>query len=199
MILPAQNIRKLCTQGWMRPTDVTALKVDGFGRENVEVVEFINVKMITPFVERGEFMGKTFGLGSCTYDFTLDQVLTEDNELLSEYVVEPLEAVLASTKEFVDMPFNVCGSILDKSSWARMFMSAFNTHFDPGFYGYPTLELVNLSKKPIHLIQGMPIIQMKFEQLIENTELPYKGKYNGQPARPIMAIEGQGPWGCKTK
>jgi deoxycytidine triphosphate deaminase len=154
--------------------------------------------MIEPFVERGEFMGKTLGLGPCTYDFTLDQILPEDNKFYTKYMVEHGEFVLASTIEKVDIPFNVCGSIYDKSSRAREGMSAFNTHFDPGFFGYPTLELINFSKKPLHLIRGMAIIQMKFEYLTEETEMPYQGKYNNQPARPVAAKESAGIWGAKA-
>jgi dCTP deaminase len=181
----------------MRPTGVIVSNVDGFGRENVEAREFTSVRMIEPFAERTEFMGKTFGLGPCTYDFRLDKVLNEDNESSDEYVLAPGEFILASTIERVDIPFNVCGSIYDKSSRAREGMSAFNTHFDPGFFGYPTLELVNFSKKPIHLIRGMAIIQMKFEYLLEATEMPYQGKYSNQPARPVASLEGEGVWGCK--
>lgn len=196
-VLPAQHIRRLCTRGWMRPTGVVESSVDGFGRENVEAIEFKLTRMIEPFTERGEFMGKTFGLGPCTYDFRLDQVLNEANEFSNEYVLEPGEFILASTLERVNIPFNVCGSIYDKSSRAREGMSAFNTHFDPGFFGYPTLELVNFSKKPIHLIKGMAIIQMKFEYLAEETDMPYQGKYNNQPAKPVASREGSGAWGCK--
>lgn len=193
-VLPAQHIRRLCTKGWMRPTSVTEISVDGFGRENVESIEFKLVKLIEPFTERSEFLGKTFGLGPATYDFRLDLILNEDNDTFDEYEIKPGEFVLASTLEQVNIPFNVCGSILDKSSRAREGMSAFNTHFDPGFFGYPTLELVNFSRKPIHLIKGMAIVQMKFEYLAEETDMPYAGRYNGQPAQPIRAKEATGAW-----
>lgn len=196
-VLPAQHIRRLCVQGWLRPITVTEARVDHEGVQHPGMWECKRAHLISPFVERGEFMGKTLGLGPATYDFTLDKVLNEDNEISEEYVLSPGEFILASTVEKVDIPFNVCGSILDKSSRAREGMSAFNTHFDPGFFGYPTLELVNFSKKPIHLIKGMPIIQMKFEYLAEETEMPYAGKYNDQPAKPIAAREGVGAWGCK--
>lgn len=195
--LPAQHIRRLCTKGWMRPIGTVQMSVSPCGEGTIEVMEYTNVKLIEPFVERGEFMGKTFGLGPCTYDFTLDKVLNEDNQLSDEYVIEPGEFVLASTIEKVDLPFDVCGSIYDKSSRAREGMSAFNTHFDPGFFGFPTLELVNFSKKAIHLIRGMAIIQMKFEYLAEGTDMPYQGKYNNQPAKPVVSREGVGAWGCK--
>ena len=153
-------------------------------------------QMISPFTERGEAFGKTFGLGPCTYDFRLNHILGKHNQLLSEYTVVPGEFVLASTIEKVAFPHNICGTILDKSSMSRKGISAFNTHFDPGFIGYPTVELVNLSNENVKLVHGLPIIQMKFEMLLAETDMPYQGKYQNQPNRPVEAKEGCGAWGA---
>lgn len=196
MILPAQMIRKLCIDGWRVPPNEAEQELIRISNGNSFYTSEVR-KLVHPFVERGEFEGKTYGLGPCTYDFRLDQILTEANDLVTEHTLEPGEPCLASSIECVAFPYYLCGTILDKSSWARKFVSAFNTHFDPGFIGYPTIELVNLSRQPVTLRHGMPIIQMKFEQLVAPTDIPYKGKYNHQPAWPVKAKEGAGAWGAR--
>lgn len=147
----------------------------------------IERKMIDPWFERTIYEGMSYGLGPCTYDFRLDQILTEDNTIQLRYDLAPGEAILVSTIEEVSIPDFICASVLDKSSFARKFMSAFNTHFDPGFKGFPTIELVNLGPNVIELKQGMPICQFKFETLDMATEKPYIGKYQNQIARPMPA------------
>lgn len=184
-VLPAQDIRRLCKQGWMK---------FGNGPDTISVTKEY---LISPFTERGEFKGKTYGLGPCSFDLRLKHILTKDNKLADSYVIQRGEFILVSTIERVSLPHNVCGTVLDKSSWARKGLSAFNTHFDPGFYGYPTIELVNLGPETLPIEIGLPIVQMKFEYLASETELPYQGKYSNQPDRPVEAIEGQGEWGAQ--
>ncbi len=133
--------------------------------------------LIDPFVERDVVNGKSFGLSACTYDCRIDQGL----------ILEPGQAALASTLELVRLPHNICGSILDKSTYARLFLTAFNTHIDPGFCGYVTVELVNLGEEPIHMQPRDPLCQLKFEWLDYPTELPYKGKYQSQERGPQKA------------
>ena len=92
------------------------------------------------------------------------------------------------------MPDDVGAQVMDKSSWARKGLSVFNTHFDPGFEGYPTLELVNHGPSVLHFIPGTAICQFKFERMESSTEMPYKGRYSNQPPRPVEAIEGTSEW-----
>lgn len=135
--------------------------------------------LISPFSERTVFDGKTFGLGPCTYDCRIDQPL----QLL------PGATALASTMERFVLPDRICGTVLDKSSFARIFVSAFNTHLDPGWEGYLTVELVNLGTTVVEFIPGAPLCQIKFEWLDTRTDRPYQGKYQGQGPRPTKAIE----------
>src|SRR5678815_4810886 len=121
------------------------------------------VSLITPFTERGVIRGKSYGLSACTYDCRIAEDL----------VLEPGQAALASTLEHFCLPDNVCGSVLDKSSYARVFVSAFNTHLDPGWSGYLTVELANLGLEVVRYTIGDPVCQIKFEWLDEPTDLPY--------------------------
>ena len=133
--------------------------------------------MIDPFTEREVVNGKSFGLSACTYDCRIDDGL----------ILEPGQSALASTLEYIRLPHNVCASILDKSTYARWFLTAFNTHIDPGFCGYVTVELVNLGNESINLQSGDPLCQLKFEWLDYPTELPYVGKYQDQERGPQPA------------
>jgi dCTP deaminase len=135
------------------------------------------VLLIDPFTERGIVNGKSFGLSACTYDCRIAEDLT----------IEPGRAALASTIERFAIPDTVCGSVLDKSSWARVFVSAFNTHLDPGWKGWLTVELVNLGHGAVRFQRGDPVCQIKFEWLDEPTDRPYRGKYMHQEEGPQAA------------
>ena len=180
-ILSAQSIKRLCVD-----TDTP---------------------LITPFVERGVVAGKSFGLSACTYDCRIAQDLTLEPlpfaliaELISGHapknfthrITQVKYKALASTIEKFNFPHNVCGSVLDKSSYARVFITAFNTHLDPGWRGWLTVELVNLGETIVSYRMGDPVCQVKFEWLDEPTILPYKGKYNDQPDRPVESIHESG-------
>lgn len=175
MILSAQSIRRLCTN------------------EN---------PMITPFVgEKTVVNGKSYGLSAASYDVRIAHDLTlgpnpafllaemgaswpasqwlvpDWSQKLTNY---PKCAALAHTLEDFEMPDNVAGFVVDKSTYARLFVSAFNTLIDPGFKGNLTLELVNLGSDIVEIKAGDPICQICFHWLDENTDRPYRGKYQGQ-------------------
>jgi len=162
--------------------------------------------MIAPFVERGVASGKSYGLSACTYDCRIAQDLTLEplpfaliDKALREHFdhARPFNPrllanvryrALASTIERFALPITLCGSVLDKSSYARVFITAFNTHLDPGWQGWLTVELVNLGETIVSYRMGDPVCQIKFEWLDEPTELPYRGKYSDQPAHPVESI-----------
>lgn len=134
--------------------------------------------MIYPWVERTEKGGMSYGLGPASYDFRIAQ----------DIVIKPNGFVLCSTWEGVNIPDHIAARVCDKSTWARLGLMVQNTHFDPGFIGYPTLELTNHSKKTIKIKKGTPICQFVFEHLDLITEKPYRGKYYNQPPRPTEPI-----------
>lgn len=119
----------------------------------------------------------SYGLGPASYDFRIAQ----------DIIVEAGGFVLCSTIEEVNIPANIAARVCDKSTWARRGLVVQNTHFDPGFCGVPTIELTNHSRQHIQIPHGSPICQFIFERLDFPTEMPYKGKYQNQPAMPIEA------------
>lgn len=164
----------------------------------------LGANMIDPFVEtRTVVNGKSSGLSSASYDvriahdlvlgpspthllarmmrnnmnFPAAEVLEMWRARLSNY---PTAHALAHTIEDFRIPKNVVGYVCDKSSYARVFVTAFNTLFDPGFVGNATLELVNLSDEVVEIKAGDPICQFTFHWLDKETDRPYRGKYQNQ-------------------
>ncbi len=175
--------------------------------------------MISPFLETKTIInGKSCGLSVASYDLRIAHDLTlpphpgfvmgdalsasvGDDRTIHEIMRTMWRALsglganfqIAHTIESVAMPLDVSGQICDKSTYARLGLSCFNTFFDPGFIGNCTLELVNLSPKLIIIRAGDPICQMVFNRLDRPVPKGYDGKYQNQPKQPVPAILEQVP------
>lgn len=161
-----------------------------------------NHEMIVPFRETKLIIsGKSAGLSSASYDMTIGHDLVlgvnpsyvlqkfflkygldQDKDwVLKDWLIDnPPFAALAHTEEDLRIPDFVSAQVCDKSSYARVFCSAFNTFVDPGFHGNLTLELVNHGPKPVVFKKGDPIVQILFTLLDCPTERPYRSKYQHQ-------------------
>lgn len=135
------------------------------------------IQPVDPFVERGVIRGRSFGLSVAGYDIRIDQNI----------MLEPNGFVLASSIEKFDMPDDILALVKDKSSWARLGLSVFNTVIEPGWRGYLTLELKNQRHRFLKIKRGDPIAQIIFHRLDEPTEAPYSGKYQDQGRGPQEA------------
>lgn len=164
--------------------------------------------MITPFVgEKTVVNGKSYGLSAASYDVRIAHDLTlgpnpahllasmlqRDRQYTAEAVLElwrnrlhnlPPSHALAHTIEDFHLPDNVAGYVVDKSSYARRFVTAFNTLLDSGWRGNLTLELVNLGSEAVYIKEGDPIAQIVFHWLDQATDSPYSGKYMNQSKAP---------------
>lgn len=107
------------------------------------------------------------------------------------FKLNPGEFALASTTERVEIGSHMAGRLEGKSSLARLGLVVHTTagFFDPGFTGYPTLELLNVSPRPMLLRPGMPIAQMAFFRMSSEPKNLYGalGKYDGQGADPTAS------------
>lgn len=139
--------------------------------------------MISPFVPEKRIQnGKSYGLSVASYDLRIAHDLHLSRG----------QFAIAHTIEDFAIPLNVSGQICDKSTYARMGVSCFNTFFDPGFIGNGTLELVNLGPDDVFISAGDPICQMVF-QWVDQVTVGYAGKYQHQPKEAVPArLEGQG-------
>jgi len=138
----------------------------------------IRSPLISPFVERSRVGGMSYGLSSAGYDIRIAETIW----------IMPKTYRLASTVERFCIPDDLVYQVVDKSSWARRGLSAFNTVAEPGWCGTLTLELFNASWLPKRIKAGTPIAQILFMELDEATEQPYCGKYQNQKAGPQPAI-----------
>jgi dCTP deaminase len=134
--------------------------------------------MVSPFHERTVNHGMTFGLGPAGYDIRIKQGI----------VLHPDQFALASSIEFFKMPTNISAVVMDKSSYARQGLTVFNTFIEPGWKGFLTLELKNLSNELLTIPSGAPIAQIVFHLMDQETEAPYKGKYQDQPDEPVPSV-----------
>lgn len=142
-------------------------------------------------------LGDTFLFSNKWFDSQID-VKKEQTEYINIVVdddkglqINPHECCLAVTRESIRFGSTIAGRLEGKSSLGRLFLSIHITagFFDPGFNGYPTLELVNHNDVPIIIYPGMPIAQMSFFRLEGRpTNLYGKrsgAKYQDQPNVPV--------------
>lgn len=122
--------------------------------------------------------GYSFGLTECGYDIRIAETV---------YLFPGRRFVLTYAMEEFDMPHNLMGRVLNKSSWARQGVDAsMTTNIEPGWKGFLTLELNYARMKPLRIPSGVGIAQVIFETILEPAE--YVGKYQYQPPEPVPAI-----------
>ena len=147
--------------------------------QTIRKLSSLDKPLVSPFRERGLAFGLSFGLGPSGYDIRLAQ----------DVVVQPKSFALASSLERFCLPDWLAMDVKDKSTWARRGVFVQNTTGEAGWEGWLTLEISNDSGDPVHLDAGTPIAQVVFEMLDHPTEMPYRGKYQNQPDRPVGPIE----------
>lgn len=105
-----------------------------------------------------------------------------------QYDLEPHGFALGATIEHVTLGDQIVGRVEGKSSLGRLGLLVHATagFIDPGFSGTVTLELYNLTARPIRLTPGMPIAQLAFERLSSPAEC-YRGKYQDQDGGPVVS------------
>lgn len=133
--------------------------------------------IIRPFCDKTILNGMSYGASAASYDVRIRQ----------HVCLGPGEFMLASTVEHVTMPLDVAGTMMDKSTLARMGLSIFNTFIDPGFKGFITLELSNRGATVIEIPPGAPIGQIVFYRTDQACD-GYNGKYQNQVDEVVEAI-----------
>ena len=108
----------------------------------------------------------------------------------NQLIIHPGQFLLGSTLEYLRVPRQLAGQVLNRSSWARnglLVATAVSVH--PGFTGALTLELVNGGTVPLKLVTGTRICQLVLWELDQETSQPYpdSAKYDTplgpQPSR----------------
>jgi len=118
---------------------------------------------------------------------------------MGSYLVLPAHhTVLGSTLEYIKLPSDVSGEILNKSSWARTFITIETAPWiHPLYRGCLTLEIANTSNTPVVLYPGVEIAQLILLRTMRDTakdgkdeiEETYVGPVRPEPAQ-LQAPEG---------
>ncbi len=98
-------------------------------------------------------------------------------------VIPPHGFVLAHTVETFDIPPNVLGVVLGKSTYARVGIHCLATPLEPGWKGQLVLEFSNLTPVPAMLYANEGCAQILFFEMCEAPSISYAdrgGKYQGQ-------------------
>lgn len=87
----------------------------------------------------------------------------------------PRACALGTTVETISLAADMAARVEGKSTWGRRFLMIHSTagFIDPGFSGQITLELCNLSARPVELMLGQPIAQVSFDRLDAPARRPY--------------------------
>lgn len=103
------------------------------------------------------------------------------------FIIHPGEFLLGATVEKITLPVDISAKLEGRSSLGRLGLVIHATagYVDPGFSGWLTFELSNLSRLPIRVYSGIKIAQICFFQMSSPVLHPYGNKklgskYQGQ-------------------
>ena len=98
-----------------------------------------------------------------------------------EFIIPPHSFILATTKEYIQLPKDISGFVEGRSSIGRMGLFIQNASVvGPGFKGKLTLELYNANILPIRLEAGRRVCQIILFQMDKESKKGYTGKYQNQ-------------------
>lgn len=127
---------------------------------------------IDPYPEDLQFQPATVDLRLAKSMRGLDDAIDFGNT--NGYKLQPKKFVLGCTMEIIGLGPQHAARVEGKSTLARLGVMVHCAGFvDPGFYGQITLEMFNLSDRPVLLEPGMPICQIAFYEL----DLPVERQY----------------------
>jgi deoxycytidine triphosphate deaminase len=129
-------------------------------------------------------------VNAAEYEPTIRHTEVDLNDFPDGVWIRPGVGVLCSTQAHINIPVDVVGQVLLKSSRGREFyQSCMAGFFDNGFYGEGTLEIY-APVIPIFFQTGLKIVQMRFDKLEEVSRA-----YTSQPTAKYL---GQiGPTGSR--
>lgn len=105
--------------------------------------------------------------------------------------IPPGGFVLGHTVERIIVPPDVSVVCMGKSTIARCGLLVIVTPLEAGWEGYTTLEIANITPRPVRLHSGIGITQMQFFQGKERCMTSYAdrgGKYQNQAQTPVTPL-----------
>lgn len=96
-------------------------------------------------------------------------------------IIHPHQFILASSFEYIRLPYNLTGNVVGRSTWGRLGLivaTAIGIH--PFFSGTLALELRNLGETPLVLYPGHSVAQIFISEVPGATQKPSGfGQYSG--------------------
>lgn len=94
-------------------------------------------------------------------------------------VLQPGAQVIACSKHIYKIPIDYLGIVQTKGTLARLFVQATcnDGQIEPGFNGYITLEIVNLSPWVIEIPVGSEVAQLYLMKCSSPAQKAYSGRY----------------------
>ena len=170
MVLVDWQIREAIEKGYIK---VDPFREDLINPQSLDIRlgdTYTKVKQTHPSYSVNPLEKSTFS------DFTVTK---------AEYTLQPLETVLVSMLERIELAPNIMAKLMGKSSLGRLGLlnSVHAGLIDGGFVGFTTMELTNVAEYPILLTKEMRVGQFVFFE----TDTPSKdyqqvGRYLNQQA-----------------
>lgn len=195
MILSDKDILRLCAN----EEKIKDYTKGDYHLKNTMLYPFVSNKVRqTYFSNSGLKPIISYGLSSGGYDLRLgtnfkryvgeepidpkniDEMQWVDEENESPFVLESFGSVLGESLEIINMPEDVIGVALGKSTYARTGLFVNVTPLEPGWKGVLTIEINNLTKNPIWVYPLEGIIQVLFFRFDNGVTNPYNGNYQNQ-------------------
>lgn len=118
---------------------------------------------------------------SQTHTIPVDPYVALDEESMIRHIVtdsfilRPGQFCLGTTLQTISIDNTLAARVEGKSTWGRHGLIVHSTagFIDPGFSGQITLELSNISNRPLVLRPGTLIAQISFFQLAAPAAIPY--------------------------
>lgn len=125
-------------------------------------------------------------------DKMFDKIIIPEGSQDNGLTLAPHSYILGRSLEYLCIPKDLKGHCLGKSTYARCGVIVNTTPLEPGWEGYLTIEIGNVSSTPTRIYAFEGIAQLELHQLFSECETDYAkkgGKYQGQtevtPARVV--------------
>lgn len=108
-----------------------------------------------------------------------EQLFSPKKEIEQNLTLKPGSQVIACSKHPYKMPIDYFGLVQTKGTLARLFVQATcnDGQIEPGFSGYITLEIVNLSPWTIDIPSGSDVAQLYLIKCSSPAARAYNGRY----------------------
>lgn len=145
---------------------------------------------LAPVIRRFKTPGEAVETGSHSSidPLNFDMETLVSSQVADHFFIPPNGYVLGVSNERFCLPDDVAGICLTKSTYARCGLLCNTTPLEPGWQGYLTLELANLTPLPLKVYVNQGIAQVLFFRTSSRPRTTYsdrKGKYMDQPPVPV--------------